>query len=110
MFVTGANALANQWREVANSNSGHSRTHNDNPRPVWLQVKKVGNVFTSALKYDTEGAEWVPFGATKTMTFGSEFSVGIAVSSNSWGKVATLRSTDFNIEESGSTGARKLRG
>jgi len=107
MFVTGTNALANQWRDVENQNSGHSRTHNDNPRPVWLQVKKVGTVFTSAFKYDDEGAEWIPFGATRSIQFGSEFSVGIAVTSHNWGKIATLRGTDFKIVE---TGARKLRG
>jgi hypothetical protein len=120
LFVTGTQGLANQWREFDNSNSGHSKTHTDNPRSVWLQVKKVGDTFTSAFKYDVEGAEWTSFGATKTMTFGSEFSVGIAVTSNSWGKTATIRGTDLTIIEEtettstqtpeAPTGARKLRG
>jgi hypothetical protein len=107
LFVTGTQGLANQWREGTGWNSGHSKTHNDNPRPVWLRVKKVGNVFESYFKYDTAGAAWVKFGATKTMDFGSEFEVGIAVTSHSWGRTATLRGTDLNIEESVPT--RKLR-
>jgi len=108
LFVTGTQGLANQWRECTGCNSGHSRTHPDNPRPVWLQVKKVGNVFTSYFKYDEEGAVWTQFGATKTMDFGSEISVGIAVTSNSWGKVVTLSGTDFSVEEN-DVPARKLR-
>jgi hypothetical protein len=99
LFVTGGNGLANQWREFENENSGHSKTHYDNPRPVWLQVKKVGDYFTSSFKYDEEGSQWIPFGQSKTMAFSSEFSVGIAVASNSWGNSVTLRGSDLSIEE-----------
>ena len=99
MFVTGGNGLANQWRECENCGSGHSKTHNDNPRPVWLQVKKVGDYFTSAFKYDEEGADWIAFGQPKSLVFSSEFSVGIAVTSNYYGKLVTLRGTDLTIEE-----------
>jgi hypothetical protein len=109
LFVTGSNGLANQWRECTGCGSGHSKTHNDNPRPVWLQVKKVGNVFTTYFKYDEEGATWTQFGATKTIDFGSEFEVGIAVTAHSWGKTATLRGTDLNIEEAVPSTARQLR-
>eukprot|EP00986_Skeletonema_menzelii_P004374 scaffold1483_cov153-Skeletonema_menzelii.AAC.4 len=109
LFVTGTQGLANQWRECTGCNSGHSKTHNDNPRPVWLQVKKVGNLFTSYFKYDEEGAEWIQFGTTKTMDFGSEFEVGIAVTSHNWGRVATLRGSGLNIEEHVPTAARQLR-
>ena len=96
LFVTGTQGLANQWREGTGWSSGHSKTHYDNPRPVWLRVKKVGNVFESYFKYDTAGAAWTKFGATKNMDFGSEFEVGIAVTSNSWGRQVTLQGSDFS--------------
>ena len=101
MLVTGDNGLANQWRDSQDGNSGISETRDDNPRPVWLQVKKVGNAFSAAFKYDEEilgpTCGWIPFGVSQTMDFGSEFVVGIAVSSHDIGKVVTLHSTDFRI-------------
>jgi len=110
MFVTGTQGLANQWREGTGGYSYHSKTHGDNPRPVWLRLKKVGNVFESYFKYDNVGAVWIKFGATKTINFDTaSFEVGIAVTSHSWGKTVTLHGTDFNIEEITPTLSRKLR-
>ena len=76
------------------------------PLPVWLQVKKAGNQFSTAYKYEVAD-DWTPFSEPKTLDFTStNFYAGIAVTSHDNSQLATLEASEFKISPNG----RRLEG
>jgi hypothetical protein len=98
VFMTkNGNALANQWRDCTNCNSGHNALPYIWDRSVNLKITKTGNVFEAFTKKNDED-EWQKFGVTRTIDFTNEyFYVGIAVCSHDNSKVAELKGEAFKI-------------
>jgi len=117
IYLTGSNGISNQWRANTNGGSSHVTNSNLKTKPVYLQVTKIGNQFSTAYKYEAAG-EWIAHSGPTTIEFGAEgetFYVGIAVTSQNTGVAATLTTkgfviTDLPIEEEPTTPTRKLRG
>lgn len=89
---TGADALANRKRDTPISN-------------LWLKLTKTGNVFKSYYKTDNAESSWIEVG-TQTIHFSSNtFYYGIAVTSFSTTRLATLNGY-VNTELSDSPGLK----
>jgi hypothetical protein len=91
--------LSNQWRGCTGCSSGHHTPHyNTQPKPIWLSLTKVGNVFTAYYRHN-ETDDWTLWN-TEIINFESdEFYVGIAVTSHRNDKTATLTAHEFRVED-----------
>jgi hypothetical protein len=97
-YTTGSQGVSNQWRGSTNGNSGSNTNNLITTKPIWLQITKVGNVFTSAYKLEGD-LEWTVHNEKTISTFADNFFVGIAVTSHRNGQLATLVAPELIIEE-----------
>jgi len=100
LFATGDQGVSTQYRQDTGGNTAHSTQYALKARPVWLQVSKVGNQFTSAYRYD-DATEWT-YLYSSTMDFdvdNGSFYAGIANTSNNVNKVATLEVGEFIVTD-----------
>ena len=96
LYVTGNQGIANQWRGSTGGTSSSLDNSGLNTKPVWIQVSKSANEFSTAYKY--EGAtEWTPLWGPTNIGFSSDFYVGIVAHSHINGRLATLKAREFNI-------------
>lgn len=98
LYITGSNGISNQWRGCTNCNSGNAHNGGLNTKPVWIQVTKVGTLFSTAYKYE-QGADWMPLWSQSIAWTADDFYVGIAVTSHVNSQLATLHANQFNIEQ-----------
>lgn len=106
LFVTGSQGITNQRRTNTGGSSSHNTNYGLKATPVWLQVSKVGNQFSTAYK-NVGDTEWTSLYGPMTMDFGldEDFYVGIAVTSHVSNSLLTLRASELNFE----VPARRLR-
>mmetsp|Transcript_30066 Transcript_30066/g.49264 ORF Transcript_30066/g.49264 Transcript_30066/m.49264 type:complete len:404 (+) Transcript_30066:258-1469(+) len=96
LYVTGNQGIANQMRGLTGGTSSNLDNSGLNAKPVWIQVSKSSNEFSTAYKY--EGAtEWTPLWGPTNIGFSSDFYVGIVAHYHVNDRLATLKAREFNI-------------
>jgi hypothetical protein len=98
LFYTGSSGISNQWRACTGCGSNHVTNSGLKTKPVYFQVTKMGNQFSTAYKYDPAG-EWIAHSGPTTVEFGENFYVGIAVTSHNTGLYSTLTASDFVVTD-----------
>lgn len=78
VFSTLQNGVSLRWREADGANTGIVTVANVRP-PVWLRVRRVGNVFTGF--YSSNGNVWTALGQPLTLNFPATLLTGYAANS-----------------------------
>ncbi|MFQ3534879.1 MAG: PA14 domain-containing protein [Aggregatilineales bacterium] len=63
--------------------------------PIWVRISKTGNNFTAF--YANDGVNWTQVGPTETITMGSYFMIGLALTSHLDGQFATATIDNIQI-------------
>ena len=78
VLATPQNGVSLRWREADGANTGIVTVPNVQP-PVWLRVRRVGNVFTGF--YSSNGSTWTALGQPLTLSFPTSLLAGYAANS-----------------------------
>ncbi len=93
IFVTKGHGIALQYRTAAGEPSSHVAGPLLSP-PVWLQIKRRGNVFTA--RVSNNGTAWTTVGS-RTVIFSAQAVTGVAVTSHQQATLSEATFTDFLI-------------
>lgn len=80
VFATPQNGVSLRWRVADGANTGIGTVANVRP-PVWLRVRRVGNVFTGF--YSGNGSDWSQLGQPLTLALPETLLAGFAANSGS---------------------------
>lgn len=98
-FYYTSSFISSQWRQCTGCYSDHYTPNaNQRPKPIWLQVTKSDNTFTSSYKYN-EADTWTPFHSVTINFASTEFYVGIAVTAHDNTQAVTLTAREFVVED-----------
>ena len=77
VLATPGNGVSLRWRDAAGGQGGIAMV-STSKQPVWVKLKRVGNVYTGY--YSGTGAEWRQLGTSRTLGFG-DTQAGLVASS-----------------------------
>jgi hypothetical protein len=70
-----------QWRAIAGETCGHLNLDHSQGQPVWLKLKRVGNIFTA--QFSLDGETWLPeTDQTTEIEMADEVYIGLAVTAH----------------------------
>ena len=88
VLATPQNGVSLRWRVAEGANTGIATVANVRP-PVWLRVRRVGNVFTGS--YSGNGSDWVDLGQPLTLNLPQTLLAGYAANSGSSNQLTRAR-------------------
>ncbi len=98
VLATPQNGVSLRWRQANGANTGIVTVPNVSP-PVWLRVRRVGNVFTGF--YSTNGSNWSALGQPITLALPETLLAGFAANSGSSNQLTRARFEQINLTGSG---------
>ncbi len=97
VFATAQNGVSLRWRVADGANTGIGAVANVRP-PVWLRVRRVGNVFTGF--YSGNGSDWTELGQPLTLDLPATVLAGYAANSGSSNQLARAVFGQVNVAPS----------
>ena len=94
VFATPQNGVSLRWRVADGANTGIVTVANVRP-PVWLRVRRVGNVFTGS--YSGDGGDWIELGQPLTLNLPQTLLAGFAANSGSSTELTRARFEQANV-------------
>lgn len=94
VFATPQNGVSLRWRVADGANTGIVTAANVRP-PVWLRVRRVGNVFTGF--YSGNGSDWIELGQPLTLDLPVTLLAGFAANSGSSNQLTRARFEQANV-------------
>ncbi len=94
VFATVQNGVSLRWREADGANTGLVTVADVHP-PVWLRVRRVGNVFTGF--YSGNGSDWIQLGQPLTLNLPTSLLAGFAANSGSSNELTRARFDQSNV-------------
>jgi hypothetical protein len=98
VLATPQNGVSLRWRVADGANTGIVTVANVRP-PVWLRVRRVGNVFTGA--YSGNGSDWIELGQPLTLNLPQTLLAGYAANSGSSNELTRARFEQVNMAGGG---------
>ena len=94
VLATPQNGVSLRWRAADGANTGIVTVANVRP-PVWLRVRRVGNVFTGF--YSGNGSDWTALGQPLTLALPESLLAGFAANSGSGNELTRARFEQANV-------------
>lgn len=94
VFATPQNGVSLRWRVADGANTGIVTAASVRP-PVWLRVRRVGNVFTGS--YSGNGSDWIDLGPPLTLDLPVTLLAGFAANSGSGNQLTRARFEQANV-------------
>lgn len=94
VFASQQNDVSLRWRVADGANTGIVTVPNVRP-PVWLRVRRVGNVFTGS--YSGNGSDWIQLGQPLTLDFPETLLAGFAANSGSSNQLTRALFEPLNV-------------
>jgi lysophospholipase L1-like esterase len=98
VLATPQNGVSLRWRTADGANTGIVTVANVSP-PVWLRVRRVGNVFTGF--YSANGSNWSALGQPITLALPDTLLAGFAANSGSSDQLSRAGFEQINLAGSG---------
>ncbi len=98
VFATPQNGVSLRWRTADGANTGIFTVADVRP-PVWLRVRRVGNVFTGF--YSGNGSDWSALGQPITLALPETLLAGFAANSGSSDQLTRAGFEQINLTGSG---------
>ena len=100
LFVSGGNGLVAQDRWHTGGDTDVSRKVSDAPNNnIWLKITKIGNEFQAYYR-TSANTHWSTVGGKQYLSPAKSFYHGIAVTSSSNSRIATLECSDWTATRS----------
>jgi len=94
VFATPQNGVSLRWRVAEGANTGIVTVASVRP-PVWLRVRRVGDVFTGF--YSGDGSEWIQLGQPLTLALPGNLLAGFAANSGAGNQLTRARFEPVNV-------------
>lgn len=95
VFATPQNGVSLRWRVADGANTGIVTVADVRP-PVWLRVRRVGDVFTGF--YSGNGSDWIALGQPLTLDLPEALLAGFAANSGSSDQLTRALFDPVNVE------------